>query len=134
MTDQQKKNSTPALQGLIDMLSDQAARIRELEKRADTYLHEQGNTEQYSEALHSKAELLSELSDQAQPYLQDLSADQKEKIAPQLSTFSQNARQAMQVDSIFFMRQLLYPEDYQEGQENDLEKFVSSLRNSTATS
>ena len=127
MTDQQKKDSTPALQELINMLSNQAARIRELEKRADTYLHEQGNTEQYSEALHSKAELLSELSDLAQPYLQELPADLKENIDQQLGSFSQNARQALKVDSIFFMRQLLYPEDYQEGQENDLERFISSL-------
>lgn len=127
MTDQQKKNSTPALQGLIDLLSAQAARIRELEKSADTYLHEQGEIERYSEALHSKAQLLSELSDLAQPYLQELPADLKEKIAQQLGSFSENARQALKVDSIFFMRQLLYPEDYQEGQENDLERFISSL-------
>ncbi len=134
MTDQHRSVPTPRLQELIDVLSSQADRIRELEKNADTSLHEQGDTDQYSETLHSKAELLSGLSFQAQPYLQELPEDLKEKIAQQLDSFSQNARQALKVDSIFFMRQLLYPEDYQEGQENDLEKFISFLKNSTAIS
>jgi hypothetical protein len=36
----------------------------------------------------------------------------------------------MEVGSIFFMRQLLYPEDYLEGQENDLERLINSLQTS----
>ncbi|MDZ7760483.1 MAG: hypothetical protein U5L00_16100 [Desulfovermiculus sp.] len=127
MTDQQKSAPTSGMHGLIDMLRTQAARIRELEQIADSSMHENGDIDQYTANLHSKAELLSELSDQAQPYLKELPADQKERIAQQLGSFSRNARQALDVDSIFFMRQLLYPEDYQEGQENDLERFISAL-------
>lgn len=127
MGDEQKRSPTPGLQALIDMLSAQAARVRELDKAADNSLHEHGDIQQYTQALHSKAELLSELSDLARPYLTDLPAEQQERIAQQLKAFSRNAQQALEVDSIFFMRQLLYPEDYQEGQENDLERFISSL-------
>ncbi|MFW6105815.1 MAG: hypothetical protein ACOC5H_00475 [Desulfovermiculus sp.] len=127
MSDQHTHHSTSGIQGLLDMLSAQAVRIRELEKSADTCLHEQGDIDQYTANLHSKAELLSELSDLAQPYLADLPAEQQEKIAQQLEAFSRNAQQALEVDSIFFMRQLLYPEDYVEGEENDLEKLISSL-------
>ncbi|MFP4258812.1 MAG: hypothetical protein ACLFRE_07390 [Desulfovermiculus sp.] len=127
MSDQHTHHSTSGIQGLLDMLSAQAVRIRELEKSADTCLHEQGDIDKYTANLHSKAELLSELSDLAQPYLQDLPAEQQEKIAQQLEAFSRNAQQALEVDSIFFMRQLLYPEDYVEGEENDLEKLISSL-------
>ena len=127
MAAKQKNEFTPAMQELIDMLSNQAARIRELDQTADNSLHEHGDIQQYTQALHSKAELLSELSDLARPYLTDLPAEQQERIAQQLGVFSRNARQALEVDSIFFMRQLLYPEDYQEGQENDLERFISSL-------
>ena len=116
------------LRELADMLSTQAARVRELEKAADAYLHEQGNVEEYTAALHSKAELLSEIYDAAQPYLQQLPAEHGEGIAQQLRAFSRNAQQALNVDSIFFMRQLLYPEDYVQGEENDLERFIASLR------
>jgi hypothetical protein len=115
------------MQGLIDMLSAHAARVRELDKTADNSLHEHGDIQKYTQALHSKAELLSELSDLAQPYLADLPTEQQEKIAQQLGAFSRNAQQSLEVDSIFFMRQLLYPEDYVEGEENDLERFITSL-------
>jgi hypothetical protein len=118
------------VQDLISLLSIQASRIRELENTADMHLHQQGNIEEYTACLYSKAELLSELFELAKPIIDNLSKKQGEEIARQLSNFSRNAEQAMEVGSIFFMRQLLYPEDYLEGQENDLERLINFLQTS----
>lgn len=125
---EQDNTSQVELEKLIDVLAKQAARIRELEQNADRFLHEENDTVQYKALLHNKAEILSGLSELAQPYMENLSANLQEKVSRQLESFAHNALQAINVDSVFFMRQLLYPEDYEQGQENDLERFISSLR------
>jgi hypothetical protein len=126
----QKQNGAPArgTQPLAEMLSAQAARVRELERTADACLHENGDIEAYTASLQAKAELLSEIFDRARPYLDALSEEQDGEIAEKLHNFAHSAEQALEVDSIFFMRQLLYPEDYQEGEENDLERLISFLQ------
>jgi len=125
---EQDNMSQAELEKLIDVLAKQAGRIRELEQSADRYLHQENDTVQYKALLQDKAEILSGLSELAQPYVENLSANLQEKVARQLESFAHNALQAINVDSVFFMRQLLYPEDYEEGRENDLERFISSLR------
>ncbi len=125
---EQENTSQAELEKLIDVLAKQAARIRELEQNADRFLHEENDTVQYKALLQDKAEILSGLSELAQPYVENLSANLREKVARQLESLAHNALQAINVDSVFFMRQLLYPEDYEQGQENDLERFISSLR------
>ena len=128
MTQKQSDPQARGTRSLAEMLSVQATRVRELERTADACLDEDGDIEEYTAALQAKAELLSEIFDQARPHLDELSEEQGGKIAEKLHSFAHNAEQALEVDSIFFMRQLLYPEDYQEGQENDLERLISSLQ------
>jgi chromosome segregation ATPase len=128
MAKQEKALANEALQRLAERLSEQAAHIRELEKAADEHLHERGDVSSYKGFLEEKAQLLSGLPDEAQPYLEKLPGEVKDRVDHRLEAFAHSALQAMQVDSVFFMRQLLYPEDYEEGTENDLERFVRTLR------
>jgi arginine utilization protein RocB len=128
MAKQEEGSANEALQRLAERLSEQAARIRELEKAADEHLHQQGDVESYKTLLQEKAKLLSGLADELQPSLEKLPGEHKNRVEHQLEAFAQSAKQALQVDSVFFMRQLLYPEDYEEGRDNDLERFIRTLR------
>ena len=44
-----------------------------------------------------------------------------------LHGFSESAEKSLQVNSPWFMSALLYPEDYREGEPNNLEKLIQSL-------
>ncbi len=128
MTKQEKGSGNEELQRMAEWLSEQAVRIRELEKTADEHLHGQGDVESYKALLQEKAQLLSGLPDEAQPYLEKLPREIRDSVEHQLQAFAHSALQALNLDSVFFMRQLLYPEDYEEGTDNDLERFIRTLR------
>jgi len=44
-----------------------------------------------------------------------------------LKRFADSADNALSLDSVFYMSALLYPEDYHEGEANDLELFAEEL-------
>ena len=113
---------------LEDKLSEQAERIRELEQKADKILEESYDLDQHRSLLEQKTQILAGLPETAEPFLDQLSHQTRSAVEQRLNTFAHNAQQAMGVGSVFFMRQLLYPEDYREGQANDLESFIQALK------
>jgi len=123
---------------IIDFLTKQAHAVRQLEANADKALHQDHDQEAYRGQLLEKAELLSRLPENAQELLaelpenaQDLLADLDPELAGEVRTelqgFAQRAEKALELNSVFFMRQLLYPDDYQDGGFNRLETFVRDL-------
>ena len=48
----------------------------------------------------------------------------------QTGAFSFSAGKALDLNSVFYMSALLYPEDYADGDTNDLENFIIQLENS----
>lgn len=112
---------------LKERLWELAKQIRHLDYSADQVLQEKYDLQKHKEILKRKATLLSSLPEQVQPYLSNIENHVWERVMEQLNNFANNAQQALKVESVFFMRQLLYPEDYQEGQDNDLERFIRSL-------
>ena len=47
----------------------------------------------------------------------------------QIGAFSFSAGKALDLGSVFYMKALLYPEDYADGDNNDLENFIVQLEN-----
>jgi hypothetical protein len=113
---------------VIQMLEDTATRIRDIEDRAKEQLHQGKNQEGYAELMREKAEVLAGLAGRAEPLLQEADPVFSERVCARLSRFSQSAGQALDLDSLFYMSALLYPEDYQEGRPNDLEAFIGRLK------
>ena len=103
-------------------LEDAADRVRNIETRAAAALKTQGQAA-YEEAMREKAELLAGLSGDAGGRFPDLD----EPLAARLRRFSASARRSLDIGSVFFMSALLYPEDYREGEPNDLERFAGEL-------
>ncbi len=120
--------SDSPLDTLKDKLSEQAEKIRELEKKADKILEESYDLDQYRSLLEQKAQMLVALPEAAEPFLSQLPHQTGAAVEQRLNTFARNAQQALGIGSVFFMRQLLYPEDYREGQANDLESFIQTLQ------
>ncbi len=120
--------SASPLDALKDELSVQAEKIRELEKKADGILEESYDLDQYRSLLEQKAETLIALPEVAEPFLNRIPDKTSDTVKQRLNTFAHNAGQALGIGSVFFMRQLLNPEDYREGQANDLENFIQNLK------
>lgn len=113
---------------VIQMLEGAAARIRDIEAQARKRLHQEQDQEGYAELMQEKAEILAGLAGLAEPLLQETDPMFSERVSARLSRFSQSASQALDLDSLFYMSALLYPEDYQEGAPNDLEAFIGRLK------
>ena len=120
-------NSDTALAAVISLLDDVAVQIRALEAEAELLLHEQDDPEGSAANMRRKAELLSELPDTLEPAMKGLDKKLRDKVERAADGFSRRGMMALEQGSVFWMRNLLYPEDYTEGEPNDLEQFVDDL-------
>jgi hypothetical protein len=107
-----------------------AARGREaalMEARAAELLAG-GDMDEYRALMRRKAEFLAGLADKSAPLLAGLPDSRRAEIGRTLRGFAASARTALDLDSVFYMSALLYPEDHTPGQPNDLERLIRSLR------
>lgn len=112
---------------IITFLNKQAEAVRRVETEADRVLLQENDSERYRSLLLEKVELLAGLPEKVLPYAEDLDPTVRQEVKTVLQGFGQRAEQALDLNSVFFMRQLLYPEDYQEGGANNLEAFIATL-------
>ena len=108
-------------------LEARAHEVRRIEKQALHELEGQ-DTQGYRDGMRRKAELLAALPKASIPVVSGLSEDAAQAIQAGLWRFARNAGNALSLDSVFYMSALLYPEDYREGEANDLEVFLEELR------
>ena len=113
---------------IIGHLRDVATRIRTLEAEALRSLNQNGDRDAYRDAYLSKIELLTGLPDVVAAHLAELPDDTAENAYEAADDFALRARQAKSMDSLFYMYALLYPEGYEDGQPNDLERFIDCLQ------
>jgi hypothetical protein len=64
----------------------------------------------------------------AAPFLEKTEKDAAHDIGVILNDFARRAGQALELSSLFYLAALLYPEGHREGDKNDLEKFIRSLK------
>lgn len=119
--------ASEALAKVVGVLDDVAVQIRELEREAETLLHEQGDSEGSAANLRRKAELLRDLPDAVDDLLAGLDDAAREAVEEGVDGFSTRGGMALGQGSVFWMKNLLYPEDYKDGDPNDLERFIAGL-------
>lgn len=112
---------------LIEHLEHTAKTIRDLETQAQQAL-ENGDPATYKNLLKRKCQTLEELPQAVESALQALPPEQRKEVAAQLDGYAHRAAQALELDSVFFMYALLYPESYQPGEPNDLEHYLRQLQ------
>ncbi|ACS80684.1 hypothetical protein [Maridesulfovibrio salexigens] len=109
---------------LADRLESISTQIREIEAEARKVLYENNDDAGYKELMRRKAMVLAGLYDEVEPLAESVKNEFKER----LERFSLSASQSLEVGSVFFMSALLYPDDYKDGDPNDLELFVTKVR------
>lgn len=128
-----KKDDRSSIQKLILALEAAAQEIRILEAQGKKALFSDDDKETYTRKLHEKAFLLMDLPEMAAPFLEKMERDAARDIRFVLNDFARRAGQAMELSSLFYLSALLYPDDYREGDKNDLEKFIGSLKETYPT-
>ena len=114
-------------QALALWLDERCAFLRHLETEAGDVLQKQGDQERYRQLMQQKALFLSALPDEAADLVKALPGDKAMKVADQLAAFQRGAENALGLGSVFYMSALLYPEDHQQGDPNDLERWLRDL-------
>ncbi|WP_243360560.1 hypothetical protein [Fundidesulfovibrio terrae] len=111
------------IEHVLDQVRETARSIRELEAAAMDALHNKGDKDTHRFNMMEKCELLAEMPEHAEPYLKG-DDPVSERLRAGLKDFARRANMALDLESIFFMQALLYPDDYQDGEPNDLERFI----------
>jgi len=119
-------NAVP-LRAFFSWLEERAHDVRRIEGQALRDLAQQ-NTQGYRDGMRRKAELLAALPKASIPIISGLPEDLVQAIQEGLWRFARSAGNALSLNSVFYMSALLYPEDYREGEPNDLEAFLEALR------
>jgi hypothetical protein len=105
-----------------------AERIRCIEQQAREALFVHDDAPTHRQKLQEKTMLLMELPEKFYPFYDGLPEDARLELEEELDSIAGRAERAMELSSLFFMNGLLYPEDYQDGDPNDLEHFIDRLR------
>lgn len=111
---------------LRDVLEQACASVQHWETQGQQALAA-NNTDTYRNCMLEKAKLLASLDSQAQSFISSLPAAQQAPVANRLQAFSANASNALSLNSVFYMSALLYPDDYVQGNPNDLTLFTQEL-------
>ena len=128
----QEHSTNPALTQLTQWLRQRHAQVMQAEAKALQYLDE-GDATSHNACMRQKAELLSTMAEDAKPMLEFLPGELRFNLAMALEKFSSSARMALRLNSIFYMGALLYPDDHQPGQPNNLEIWLAELKRNTPT-
>ncbi len=113
-------------QAFIDWIKERQAAVKDFEAKAAGAL-EQNDAEAYREYMKGKALVLAGLLQNGEPLLASMPEDAASPLRHRLRQFSASASNALRIGSVFYMSALLYPEDHQPGQPNDLEIWISGL-------
>jgi hypothetical protein len=113
---------------VVALLKEAAGSIRKLEEEARAALLSQDDQITYRSKLEAKARVLMDLPARVSRRLLDLPVEAQAEIQAGLVDFAGRAGQAVRLASVFYMAALLYPDDYQEGEANDLETFIEEIQ------
>jgi hypothetical protein len=115
------------LAALIDWLKIRHAAIKALEADALKALHEQGDEGKYRALMQQRAQAIADLGEDSKPLTADLPGQERALAVSSLSRFSRGAQNALSIGSVFYMSALLYPDEYNEGEPDNLERLISEL-------
>ena len=123
----QSSPSSGSVQTLVVWLRERHGTICLGEAKALEALHDNNDETAYRELMRERAENLAGLCDDAAPLLEALPPPLRERTGYRLEQFSQGARNALRLNSIFYMSALLYPDEHQKGEPDNLARLIAEL-------
>lgn len=111
----------------IEWLQNSIDKINEFESRGRAAVKADDQAA-YIAAMRAKAAVLAALNDEAQPFLDEMDDDSALDYAERgLETYSYNAGKALELNSVFYMSALLFPENHKPGERHNLEIFRDEM-------
>ena len=115
-------------QSFIAWMEERYAAVMAAERHALDEL-DAGHTGAYTAAMKEKASLLATMDRDAAALAADVEDSAlRDAAAHALHRFSNSARNALRLDSVFYMSALLYPDDHKAGEPDNLRLFIDGLR------
>lgn len=121
------KHSSPALPSLLDWLRKRHTEIKKCEDKALAALYNDEDEVTYRDFMRQRSELIAALSTDAAVHVGDLPESLREEVTENLERFAHGARNALKLNSVFYMSALLYPDEHQKGEPDNLEYLISEL-------
>lgn len=112
---------------LAAWLRSQHAKIKQCERDATLKLYEHKDSVAHRQLMVERAELIAGLELNAKQLVDALPKDIRNYTADTLSNFAKGAGNALRLDSIFYMSALLYPDEHQKGEPDNLERLINFL-------
>lgn len=114
------------LANLVVWLRNRHDEIMAVEKEAILAL-EHGDIPCHNQKMQEKAKMLANLFDDSRPLLEGLPGELRFNIALALESFAGSARTALQLESVFYMSALLYPDTHKEGEADNLTLCIDQI-------
>ncbi len=105
--------------------------VLDKEAQAEACLAQPDYAGAYKDLMFEKAELIRRLPDEFQqefPGKEPASRAMWERVVSRLRDFAAGAENALSIGSPFYMSALLYPDEHQPGDPNNLELLIAELR------
>lgn len=120
-----------ARDAFIAWLNECCTAVAKLEQEAQTLLQEEKDTQKYRNIMREKALLLETLPGEAEKFLAAMPEHIAAEASASLEQFAAGASRALSLGSVFYMSALLYPDNHQKGQPNNLEIFAAEMTDRT---
>lgn len=114
------------LADLIEWLRKRHTEVMTVEQAAIQAL-DHGDTPCHNQKMLEKAKMLASLFDDSKHLLEGLPGELRFNIALALEGFAGSARTALQLESVFYMSALLYPDTHKEGEADNLMLCIDKL-------
>ena len=112
---------------LVSWLTGVHRDLKKTERDALAALYEDKDEAAYRRLMRERAERLADLDGEGKGLLKGVPEPLYTDVSRALSRFSQGGQRALELDSVFYMSALLYPDDYQAGQPDNLERLIKSV-------
>ena len=117
-----------AVSSFAALLREKHRILKQLEEEALAALHQHADEAAYRRLMRERACALADLEDEAGPCISALPEELRRKCAGAVRGFSGGARNALELDSVFYMSALLYPDEHKAGEPDNLERLIAELQ------
>lgn len=120
------------LEALVDFLQARHKEIATIEQEAHAALYDRHDEAAYRDLMQKRALAIVALGDfdeEAEALFANAPRRAADLVRAKLSRFASGARMSLEIGSVFYMSALLYPDEHQQGEPDNLERLVLEVRN-----
>lgn len=115
------------LSTLLSFLKQRSDHIKRLEREAYVALYDNKDEQQYRALMVERAEAIAALDADSEEAFASVEEPLLSGVQSRLRMFAKGGRNALRLESIFYMSALLYPDEHVQGEPDNLERLISEL-------